>query len=234
MRGIDIDDRKKQKNGCSTKTWPLREEIERSSMFEEIVGSSEALRHVLAQVSKVRRRIPQCSSRRDGTGKELIARAIHNRSNRSKRAFIRVNCAAIPASLIAPSCSVHEKRLLHGASQRRLDALNQPMEARFSWTKSANCRGDTMALLRVLQEREFERVGGNQSISVDVRGGCRDQSRFERSRGFGQVPQDLFYRLNVFPISNSSSARARRRYLPAGGEYLIDRYGKKTGKKFRI
>jgi len=140
-------------------------------MFEEIVGSSEPLRHVLIQVSKV---APTDSTvlvlGETGTGKELIARAIHNRSKRSNRAFIRVNCAAIPSSLIASELFGHERGSFTGATQRRLGRF----ESADGGTIFLDEVGDLppemqVALLRVLQEREFERVGGNQTVSVDVR-----------------------------------------------------------------
>src|SRR3989475_3643832 len=169
--GTDIDDRKRAEDRTRNENVALREEIERSSMFEEIVGSSEGLRQVLTQVSKV---APLDSTvlilGETGTGKELIARAIHNRSRRSTRAFIRLNCAAIPPSLIASELFGHEKGSFTGAVQRRLGRFESadggtifldevgelPLEAQ-------------VALLRVLQEREFERVGGSQTVSVDVR-----------------------------------------------------------------
>jgi len=139
--GTDIDDRKRSEDRLRNETLALREDIVRSSMFDEIVGSSEVLRRVLSQVSKVS---PTDSTvlilGETGTGKELIAHAIHDRSKRSAGAFIRVNCAAIPASLIASELFGHEKGSFTGALQRRVGALKRPTAARFSWMRSASFR----------------------------------------------------------------------------------------------
>src|SRR5580692_6669034 len=167
----DIDDRKRAEDRLRNETVALREEILRSSMFEEIVGSSEPLRKVLAQVSRV---APTDSTvliqGETGTGKELIARAIHNRSKRSSRAFIRVNCAAIPPSLIASELFGHEKGSFTGALQRRLGRFESADGGTIFLDEVGEVPQDTqVALLRALQEREFERVGGNQTVRVDVR-----------------------------------------------------------------
>ncbi len=167
----DIDDRKRAEDRMRNETVALREEIVRSSMFEEIVGSSESLRKVLAQVSRV---APTDSTvliqGETGTGKELIARAIHNRSKRVNRAFIRVNCTAIPPSLIASELFGHEKGSFTGALQRRLGRFESADGGTIFLDEVGEVPPETqVALLRVLQEREFERVGGNQTVRVDVR-----------------------------------------------------------------
>ncbi len=164
--GTDIEDRKRAEDRMRSENVALREEIERSSMFEEIVGSSESLRIVLKQVSKV---APMDSTvlilGETGTGKELIARAIHNRSKRSSRAFIRVNCAAIPRDLIASELFGHERGAFTGAMQRRLGRFESADGGTIFLDEVGDLPAETqVALLRVLQEREFERVGGNQSI----------------------------------------------------------------------
>ncbi len=232
--GTDIDDRKRTEDRTRNENVALREEIERSSMFEEIVGSSKALRQVLTKVSKV---APLDSTvlilGETGTGKELIARAIHNQSKRSKRAFIRMNCAAIPPSLIASELFGHEKGSFTGASQRRLGRFESadggtifldevgelPLEAQ-------------VALLRVLQEREFERVGGSQTVSVDVRVIAATNKDLSAAVTEGTFRQDLFYRLNVFPI-RIPALRERVDDIPLLVEYLIDRYAQTAGKKIR-
>ncbi len=232
--GTDIDDRKRTEDRTRNENVALREEIERTSMFEEIVGSSKALRQVLTQVSKV---APLDSTvvilGETGTGKELIARAIHNRSKRSTRAFIRMNCAAIPPSLIASELFGHEKGSFTGAVQRRLGRFESadggtifldevgelPLEAQ-------------VALLRVLQEREFERVGGSQTISVDVRVLAATNRDLNVAVAEGTFRQDLFYRLNVFPI-RIPALRERVDDIPLLVEYLIDRYAQTVGKKIR-
>jgi transcriptional regulator with GAF, ATPase, and Fis domain len=169
--GTDIEDRKQAEEQTRKENFALREEIDHSSMFEEIVGSSPALRRVLAQVAKV---APTDStvlvSGETGTGKELIARAIHKRSNRSTRVFIAVNCAAIPHSLIASELFGHEKGAFTGALQRRAARFEAADGGTIFLDEIGELPVETqIALLRVLQEREFERIGGTEPIKVDVR-----------------------------------------------------------------
>src|ERR1700680_3554246 len=232
--GTDIEDRKRAEERTKNENVALREEIDRSSMFEEIVGSSSALRQVLAQVA---RGGPTGStvlvSGETGSGKELIARAVHKRSNRSARAFIRVNCGAISPSLIASELFGHEKGAFTGALQRRLGRF----EAADGGTIFLDEIGDLsievqIALLRVLQEREFERVGSSQPLAVDVRVLVATNRELKSAVNAGTFRQDLFYRLNVFPI-HLPSLKERVDDIPLLVEYFIDRYAKKAGKKFR-
>ncbi len=232
--GTDIEDRKRTEERTRDENLVLREEIDRSSMFEEIVGSSEPLRKVLSQVSKV---APTDSTvlilGETGTGKELIARAVHKRSSRSSRAFIGVNCAAIPAALIASELFGHEKGAFTGAVQRRLGRF----ELADGGTIFLDEIGDLpmeiqVALLRVLQERTFERMGSGQSISVDVRVVAATNRDLKAAIRAGTFREDLFYRLNVFPIQ-IPSLRERVDDIPLLVEYLIDRYAKKAGKNIR-
>ncbi len=234
VTATDIHDRKQAEEKIQSENLALREDIDRSSMFEEIVGSSTALRAVLAQVAKV---APTDSTvlilGETGTGKELIARAIHKRSSRSTRAFIRVNCAAIPASLIASELFGHEKGAFTGALQRRLGRF----EAADGGTILLDEIGDLpaemqIALLRVLQEREIERVGSSQSIAVDVRVLAATNSDLEAAVAAGTFRQDLYYRLNVFPMQ-VPPLRERADDIPMLVEYLIERYAKKAGKSIR-
>jgi formate hydrogenlyase transcriptional activator len=232
--GIDIDDRKQAEERVQKENLALREEIDHSSMFEEIVGSSAALRRVLAQVAKV---APVDSTvlilGETGTGKELIARAIHKRSNRSSRAFIRVNCAAIPQSLIASELFGHEKGAFTGALQRRLGRFELADGGTIFLDEIGDLPAETqLALLRVLQEREFERVGGSQTISVDVRVLAATNRDLQAAVAAATFRQDLFYRLNVFPIQ-TPSLRERVEDIPLLVEYFIERYAKKAGKKIR-
>jgi formate hydrogenlyase transcriptional activator len=232
--GSDIEDRKQAEERIRNENMALREEIDRTSMFEEIVGSSEALRKVLQQVAKV---APMDSTvlilGETGTGKELIARAIHKRSNRSSRAFIRVNCAAIPSSLIASELFGHEKGAFTGALQRRLGRFESANGGTIFLDEIGELPTETqIALLRVLQEREIERVGGNQTISVDVRVLAATNRDLKAAVAAGSFRQDFFYRLNVFPIQ-IPSLRERIDDIPLLVEYLIERYAKKAGKKIR-
>jgi formate hydrogenlyase transcriptional activator len=230
--GTDIDDRKRNEDRTRNENVALREEIERSSMHEEIVGSSQALRSVISQVGKV---APTDSTvlifGETGTGKELIARAIHDGSKRSSRAFIRVNCGAIPSSLIASELFGHEKGSFTGALQRRTGRFESADGGTIFLDEVSELPIDTqVALLRVLQEREFERVGGSQTISVDVRVLAATNRNLNVAVREGSFREDLFYRLNVFPI-RMPALRERMDDIPILAEYLIDRYAKRLGKK---
>jgi len=212
----------------------LKEEIDRSSMFEEIVGRSPALRAVLARVAKV---APADSTvlitGETGTGKELIARAIHKRSRRSSRPFVTVNCAAIPASLIASELFGHEKGAFTGAVQRRLGRFELAEGGTIFLDEVGDLPAETqIALLHVLQEREFERVGGHQTIRSDVRIIAATHRDLSAAIDAGAFRSDLFYRLNVFPIE-IPPLRKRREDIQSLVEYFIDRYARKSGKKIR-
>jgi formate hydrogenlyase transcriptional activator len=203
-------------------------------MFEEIVGSSEALRRVLTEVAKV---APTDSTvlilGETGTGKELIARAIHKRSTRSTRAFIRVNCAAIPPSLIASELFGHEKGAFTGALQRRLGRFEAADGGTIFLDEIGELPMETqIALLRVLQERELERIGSSQSISVDVRVLAATNSDLKAAVTAGTFRQDLFYRLNVFPIQ-MPALRERVDDVSLLVEYFIERYARRAAKKIR-
>jgi PAS domain S-box-containing protein len=232
--GTDIDDRKLAEERTQKENLALREEIDQSSMFEEIVGSSDVIRNILKQVAKV---APSDSTvlvlGETGTGKELIARAIHKRSKRSSRAFITVNCAAIPASLIASELFGHEKGAFTGAMQRRLGRFELADGGTLFLDEIGDLPAETqIALLRVLQEGEFERVGGSQSISVNVRVLAATNRDLKAAMAAGTFRQDLFYRLNVFPIQ-VPPLRERIDDIPLLVTYLIERYAKKAGKKIK-
>jgi formate hydrogenlyase transcriptional activator len=222
------------KDQLQTENIVLREEIDKASMFEEIVGSSEVIRQVLVQVSKV---APTDSTvlilGETGTGKELIARAIHKRSRRSQRAFIRVNCAAIPPSLIASELFGHEKGAFTGALQRHLGRFESADGGTIFLDEIGELPIETqITLLHVLQEREIERIGSNHSISVDVRVLAATNRDLKAAVTSGAFREDLFYRLNVFPIE-VPPLRDRKDDIHLLVEYLIERYAKRVGKKFR-
>jgi formate hydrogenlyase transcriptional activator len=232
--GIDIDDRVREEERTRNENLALREQIDRDSMFEDLVGSSEALGRVLRQLAKV---APSDSTvlilGETGTGKELIARAIHRRSNRAERAFIAVNCAAIPTSLIASELFGHEKGAFTGATQRRLGRFESANGGTIFLDEVGDLPTDVqIALLRVLQEREIERVGSDRPIPVNVRVLSATHRDLNTLVAEGKFRQDLLYRLNVVPIE-MPSLRERTADIPLLVDYFIDRFGKKAGKKFR-
>jgi len=211
----------------------LRDEVDRVSMFEEIVGTSQALQAVLSRVIKV---APTDSgvliTGETGTGKELIARAIHKRSRRSERAFVSVNCAALAPSLISSELFGHEKGAFTGATQRRPGRFELANAGTIFLDEVGELPADVqVALLRVLQEREFERVGGTVSIKVDVRVIAATNRNLEAAKANGTFRSDLFYRLNVFPIE-VPPLRERKDDVLMLLEYFVHRYAKKVGKNF--
>jgi formate hydrogenlyase transcriptional activator len=232
--GTDIDDRVKAEERTRNENQALREQIDRDSMFEDIVGSSEVLRKVLRQVTKVALSDSTVLILGEtGTGKELIARAIHKRSKRAPRAFIGVNCAAIPPSLIASELFGCEKGAFTGATQRRLGRFESASGGTLFLDEVGDLPLDIqIALLRVLQEREIQRVGGNTAISVDVRVLAATHRDLDVLVAEGKFREDLLYRLNVVPIV-VPSLRERADDLPLLVEYFTTRFGKKAGKKFK-
>src|SRR4029079_18442373 len=171
-------------------------------MFEEIVGGSPALTAVLSQVSKVASSDSTVLiSGETGTGKQLVARATPRRSPRVSRGFVAVNCAAIPRDLIASELFGHEKGAFTGALQRRPGRFELADGGTIFLDEVGELTPDTqVALLRVLQEREFERVGGQHPIKVDVRVIAATNRDLTEAIADGTFREDLYYRLNVFPI----------------------------------
>jgi len=230
----DIDERKRTKEQLRDEILVLREEIDSSSMFEEIIGSSKPIRQLLKQVEKV---APSDSTvlilGETGTGKELIARAVHRRSKRANRAFVKVNCAAIPQSLIASELFGHEKGAFTGALQRRVGRFEAANGGTLFLDEIGELPMETqIALLRVLQEKEFERVGSNHPISVDVRVIAATNRDLRAAVAAGTFRADLFYRLNVVPIA-VPSLRERAEDIPLLVEYFVARYSRKSCKSIR-
>ena len=230
----DIEERKRAEERLQQENAALREQINQAPLFEEIVGSSDSLKRVLTQVSKVARSDSTVLILGEtGTGKELIARAIHKRSKRGGHAFVGVNCAAIPASLIASELFGHEKGAFTGATQRRLGRFEAAHGGTIFLDEVGDLPADIqIALLRVLQEREIERVGGDKPIPVDVRVLAATHRDLQKLVSEGTFRQDLYYRLNVVPVP-MPPLRQRVADIPVLAEYFMARFGKKVDKKFR-
>jgi formate hydrogenlyase transcriptional activator len=229
-----MDEIKKLQEQLSQENIVLREEVDRTSMFEEIVGASPALKAVLARIDKV---APTDSmvfiTGETGTGKELVARAIHKRSLRATRAFVSLNCAAIPAPLIASELFGHEKGAFTGAHQRRLGRFELAEGGTIFLDEIGELPMETqIALLRVLQDQQFERLGGNQLIRANARVITATNRDLQAAIEAGSFRRDLFYRLNVFPIA-LPPLRERQEDIPILVEYFIHRYASKLGKRIR-
>jgi PAS domain S-box-containing protein len=229
-----LDEIKKLQNQLSKENIVLREEIDRTSMFEEIVGASPSLKAVLARIDKV---APTDSivfiTGETGTGKELVARAIHKRSPRASRAFVSVNCAAIPAPLIASELFGHEKGAFTGAHQRRLGRFELAEGGTIFLDEIGELPMETqIALLRVLQDQQFERLGSHKPIQANARVITATNRDLKSAIAAGSFRRDLFYRLNVFPIE-IPPLRERKEDIPILVEYFIHRYASKLGKKIR-
>jgi len=229
-----FEDINKLKDQLYRENLALRDEVDRASMFEEIVGTSKSLNAVLSRVAKV---APTDSTvlitGETGTGKELIARAVHKRSRRSGRAFVSVSCAALAPSLISSELFGHEKGAFTGAIQRRLGRFELADGGTIFLDEVGELLPDTQAaLLRVLQEREFERVGGSKSIHVDVRIIAATNRKLMEDVARGTFREDLFYRLNVFPIA-VPSLRERKDDILILVEYFVQRYARVAGKPIR-
>jgi PAS domain S-box-containing protein len=230
--GTDIEDRKQAEERMRNENLALREEIDQAFMFEEIVGASPALQTVLSGIVKV---APTDSTvlitGETGTGKELIARAIHKHSQRSGQAFISVNCASMPSSLIASELFGHEKGAFTGAVQRRQGRFELAHSGTIFLDEVGELPAETqIALLRVLQERQFERVGGNRIIPTDVRVIAATNRDLTAAIAAGTFRSDLFYRLNVFPVE-VPPLRKRKEDIPMLVEYFVKRYAEKAGKQ---
>jgi PAS domain S-box-containing protein len=234
VAGTDIEDRKQAEERLQRENVALREEIDKNSMSEEIVGASPALQAVLSRISKV---APSDSTvlitGETGTGKELVARAIHRRSNRASRAFVSVNCSAIPRDLIASELFGHEKGAFTGATQQRLGRFELANGGTLLLDEVGELPPETqIALLRVLQQHEFERVGGTRPIRADVRVIAATNRNLQAAISAGSFRSDLLYRLHVFPIA-IPPLRERKEDIPLLVEYFIDRYARKAGKNIR-
>src|SRR5467141_4554902 len=234
VAAVFIADPQQSEQRLKNQNIALREEINKASMNDEIIGTSSALQKVLSLVSKV---APTDATvmvtGETGTGKELVARAIHRRCRRSSRAFISVNCAAIPRDLIASELFGHEKGSFTGAFQRRLGRFEVAEGGTIFLDEVGELPVETqIAFLRVLQEHEFERVGGTRSIQTNVRVIAATNRNLQAAIDARNFRSDLLYRLNVFPIE-MPPLRERREDIPALVEHFIDRYARKVGKNIQ-
>jgi formate hydrogenlyase transcriptional activator len=212
----------------------LQDEIVQRSIYEEIVGSSPSLQKLLTAIDRV---APTDSTvlitGETGTGKELVAHAIHRRSVRSNRALVKVNCASLPAELIASELFGHEKGAFTGALQQRIGRFEAANGGTIFLDEIGELTQEMqIALLRVLQEKEFERVGGNRTIHTDVRVIAATNRELERSVADGRFRMDLYYRLNVFPVY-VPSLRERTDDIPILVDYFVSRFARRMGKTIR-
>jgi transcriptional regulator with GAF, ATPase, and Fis domain len=234
LLATDIHDRELAEERLQNENIALRQEVDRASMFEEIVGTSKPLKTVFTRIAKV---APTNSTvlitGETGTGKELIARAVHKRSQRSGRPFVSVNCGAVPPTLISSELFGHEKGAFTGAAQRRLGRFEMADRGTIFLDEVGELLPETQAaLLRVLQEREFERVGGGQPVKVDVRVIAATNRDLDAAVANGTFRQDLLYRLNVFPIE-MPPLRVRKDDILILVEYFVQRYANRTGRNIR-
>jgi len=230
----DIDEHKRAEQKLQRENVALREEIDKASMFEDIVGASEPVKAVLSRIARV---APTDSTvlitGETGTGKELIARAVHKRSQRFGNPFVSVNCAALPPTLVSSELFGHEKGAFTGATQRRLGRFEMADRGTIFLDEVGELLPDTQAaLLRVLQEREFERVGGDQPVQVDVRVIAATNRDLTAAVANGTFRKDLLYRLNVFPI-DVPPLRERKDDILMLVEYFVQRYANRTGRNIR-
>src|SRR5262245_6180072 len=217
---------------CRTQNICLLEEIRNEHNFGDIVGDSASLRRVMqrAQVVALTDATVLITGE-SGTGKELIARAIHNRSRRSSRAFVSVNCAAIPQALIASELFGHEKGAFTGALQRRFGRFEVASGGTILLDEIGELPMETqVALLRVLQDRKVERLGGNQSVHIDARVIVATNRDLRTAVAEGRFRSDLFYRLNVFPIE-MPPLREHPEDIATLVRHFIDHHATASGKK---
>jgi formate hydrogenlyase transcriptional activator len=225
---------KKLKEQLQVENRLLQDEIVQRSNYEEIVGSSTSLRQVLAAIEKV---APTDSTvlitGETGTGKELVAHAIHRRSPRAARALVKVNLAALPAELIASELFGHEKGAFTGAAQQRIGRFEAANGGTIFLDEIGELSPEMqIALLRVLQEKEFERVGGNKPIRTDVRVITATNRDLQREVAEGRFRMDLYYRLNVFPL-HVPPLRERADDIPVLVDYFATRLSARMRKRIR-
>ena len=232
---IDVTDRvlmEREKARLEAQNTYLIEEIKETHNFEEIIGQSRALAEVIEKVKLVASTDSSVLILGEtGTGKELVARAVHSNSERRNRPLVKVNCAALPVGLIESELFGHEKGAFTGAIDRRIGRFELAHGGTIFLDEIGDMPPDLQAkLLRVLQEQEFERVGGSNLIKVDVRVIAATNRDLFRSVSEGTFRQDLYYRLNVFPIQ-LPPLRERREDIAPLVHYFVRRFSLKIGRK---
>ena len=212
----------------------LQEEIKTEHNFEEIIGQSSLLRQLLRNVEQVApTEATVLIQGETGTGKKLVARAVHDRSRRKDRPLVKVNCGSIPAGLVESELFGHEKGAFTGVTQRRIGRFELANGGTIFLDEVTELPIDTQVkLLRVLQEGEFERVGSSQTIKVDVRAIAATNRDLKEVVKNGTFRSDLFYRLNVFPLG-VPALRERKDDIPLLVNFFLSKFGKKLGKEVR-
>jgi formate hydrogenlyase transcriptional activator len=232
---VDVTERvlaEQERNRLQMQNLYLQEEIQSAHNFQEIVGQSPAVMGVLEQVRRV---APTEASvlitGETGTGKELFARAIHSSSARKDKPLIKVNCAALPTGLVESELFGHEKGAFSGAIARRMGRFELAQGGTIFLDEVGEIPTEVQVkLLRVLQEREFERVGGTAPIKVDVRVIAATNRDLKKAVAAGTFREDLFYRLNVFPIE-LPPLRERAGDLPLLVKFLVERFAQRIGRR---
>lgn len=219
------------KNQLEAESAYLQDEIKLEHNFENIIGHSNALKYVLYRVAEVAPTdAPVLILGETGTGKELIARAIHNLSSRSKRALVKVNCAALPASVIESELFGHEKGAFTGADVRRVGRFQLADGATLFLDEISEIPLELQSkLLQVLQDGEFEPLGSSKTLRVDVRIIAASNRDLEDEVNHGRFRRDLFYRINVFPFT-VPPLRNRKEDIPLLVKWFVDRFNRKMDK----
>jgi PAS domain S-box-containing protein len=231
---VDITDRvlaEQERNRLEQQNLYLREEIKSEYNFEEIIGGSATLHGVLAQVAQVASTDSTVLILGEtGTGKELVARAVHHASRRKDKPLIKVNCAALPTGLVESELFGHERGAFTGATEKRIGRFELADGGTIFLDEVGDLPPETQVkLLRVLQEREFERVGSAKTIRVDVRVIAATNRDLAQAAAEGRFRQDLYYRLNVFPV-HVPPLRERTEDVPLLVHYFVERYAAKIGR----
>ena len=231
---VDITERKRaeaERNTLQRENLYLQEEIKTEYNFEEIVGTSVAIQKVFSDIEQVAGTdATVLITGETGTGKELVARALHNRSTRKDKPLIKVNCTALSTGLIESEFFGHEKGAFTGALSRKIGRFELADGGTIFLDEIGDIPPEVQTkLLRVLQENEFERVGGTQTIQVDVRVVTATNRDLKKAVKEDAYRADLYYRLNVFPV-HLPALRERQEDIPLLVRYFVDKYMRKMGR----